>query len=367
MQPLLPAFTRAFDISPAASSLAVSLTTGFLAGAILFVGAISDRFGRKAMIMAALVAAALLTLAVAAAPSWTLLLVLRALTGLALSGVPAIAMTYLAEEVDAPSIGLAVGLTIGGNVFGGMAGRLFAGVLADLMGWRVAIGMVGVAGLLSALVFWKLAPPSRNFAPRRRSGQDLFAAYVAPFRDKGLPLLFVEAFICMGVFVALYNYMGFHLLAPPYSLSQGWVSAIFVCYLLGVVASAWIGDLAGRIGRRKVFWAPLVLMMLGLGLTALEPLPVVVLGIGLFTFGFFGAHSVASSWVGRRAGAYRAQASSIFLFFYYLGGSVIGWAGGYVWTRASWSGFTLALAALMALALVMAARLAFVEPKAPPA
>lgn len=46
---------------------------------------------------------------------------------------------------------------------------------------------------------------------------------------------------------------------------------------------------------------------------------------------------------------------------------MIGWAGGYVWTRASWSGFTLALAALMALALVMAARLAFVEPKAPPA
>ena len=110
VQPLMPLFTRAFSISPAAASLSLSAATGVLAIAMVFAGALSDIVGRKAIMTASLVAAAAATLAASFAPNWTTFVALRALTGLALSGVPAVAMAYLAEEMDRSAIGLAMGL-----------------------------------------------------------------------------------------------------------------------------------------------------------------------------------------------------------------------------------------------------------------
>jgi YNFM family putative membrane transporter len=367
VQPLLPAFVDEFGLGPAAASLAVSAGTGVLAVALLFAGVLADRVARRTMMMTALVAAALLTLAVALAPDWRLLLLARGLTGLALSGVPAVALAYIGEEVDVSSIGLAVGLHIGGNVFGGMAGRLATGVLADHLGWRAAVAVVGGLGLVSAVVFWLALPTAHRFQKRARSFAGAIGGLAAPFRDRGLPWLFLESFLCMGSFVTVYNYIGFRLLAPPYSLSQTHVGLIFALYLLGVISSPLVGDLAGRLGRRKVFWAPIALMVAGVALTAARPLPLVVTGVGLLTFGFFGAHSTASSWVSRRAGAMRAQASSVFLFFYYLGASLVGSIGGLAWSRWGWGGVAILLETLLGLALATALGLVFLKPLDPAA
>ena len=57
-------------------------------------------------------------------PSWHAILVIRALEGLALGGVPAIAIAYLAEEIEPRGLGFAMGLYIAGPAFGGMAGRV---------------------------------------------------------------------------------------------------------------------------------------------------------------------------------------------------------------------------------------------------
>lgn len=362
VQPILPQFARDFGQDAASSSLALSMATGALAGALLFTGVIADRVDRRRMMVFSLVAAALSTLAASVAPSWPLLLAARTLTGLALSGVPAVALTYVGEEVDAGSIGLAVGLHIGGNVVGGMTGRLSSGVLADHFGWRAAIALVGALGLVSAAILWLTLPPSRRFRPRRRSLAGALAGLAAPFRDPGLPWLFLAGFLCMGSFVAIYNYIGFRLLGPPYGLSQTVVGLIFAFYLLGVVSSAWVGELGGRLGRRRVFWAPIALMFVAVALTAARPLGLVVLGVAVLTFGFFGAHSTAASWVGRRAGERRAEAASLFLFFYYLGASVVGTVAGYAFGRFGWNGVVVLIEALLAGALAVAARLVFLPP-----
>lgn len=361
-QPLLPIFTATFGETAASASLAVSLATGALAGSLLFTGVIADRMDRRRMMVFALVAAALLTLVVSISPNWPLLLAARALTGIALSGVPAVALTYVGEEVDVASVGLAVGLHIGGNVFGGMAGRLITGVMADHFGWRVAVAAIGVMGLVCASLLWLTLPASRRFTPRHRAFAAALGGLVRPWRDKGLPWLFLESFLCMGSFVAIYNYIGFRLLAPPYSLSQTVVGLIFTCYLLGIVSSAWVGDLAGRLGRRKVYWAPIAAMAVGVALTGARPLALVILGVALLTFAFFGAHSTASSWVGRRAPGMRAEASSLFLFFYYLGASVVGTLSGFAWGHFGWSGVVALLEGLLGLALAVAIGLVFLKP-----
>jgi YNFM family putative membrane transporter len=175
--------------------------------------------------------------------------------------------------------------------------------------------------------------------------------------DAGLPWLFALAFLLMGAFVSMYNYIGYRLLAPPYAMRQSAVGALSILYLLGIFSSVWAGKLADRLGRRNVLWIVMLAMLGGLLLTLAPSLILIVIGMGLFTFGFFASHSVASSWVGRRARPPQALASALYLFFYYLGSSVVGWFCGFVWERGGWPGVVGLLGAILVAAMLIALRL----------
>jgi YNFM family putative membrane transporter len=358
VQPLLPSFSTAFNVTPAQSSLSLSLTTAALALAVFVAGFVSEGWSRHKLMTLSLTVSALLTIGVSIAPQWHQLLVLRTLEGLALGGVPAVAMAYLAEEVHPDGLGLAMGLYVGGTAIGGMAGRVITGVVADLFSWRVAIGTIGVLGILSMLAFRALLPPSRHFVPRRGLGFTHHrTALLKQFTRPGLSLLFLLGFVLMGSFVTLYNYIGYRLLAPPYQLNQTEIGAIFVVYLTGVVASPWSGRMADTFGRARVLIASLLLMVLGLALTLLHPLAAIAAGIACVTFGFFAGHSVASSWVGRLARDAKGQAAALYLLAYYIGSSVVGSYGGHVWAGFGWNGVAGLVGVLLVIGLVAAMRL----------
>jgi len=354
VQPLLPEFTRDYGVSEAVSALSLSLTTFVLAFGMLFVGALSDAWGRKPIMVVSTLASALLVLASALMPNWSTLLIVRTLLGLTLSGLPAVAMTYLAEEMDVASIGLGMGLYISGNAIGGMAGRLITGVLTDFANWRVGVIVVAIIGLACAWMFWRLLPPSRHFVVQPLNRRALAGRLGVIFHDRGLPWLFAEGFLLLGAFVTVYNYIGYRLLAPPYNLSQAVVGAIFIIYLIGTFSSPWVGHLAGKLGRRKVLWTMMALMLIGTALTILSSLWAIVLGVIVLTFGFFGGHSTVSSWVGRRAGEAKAHASSLYLFCYYMGSSIAGALGGVFYASHGWNGIGIFVGAMALVGLAIA-------------
>jgi MFS transporter, YNFM family, putative membrane transport protein len=106
-----------------------------------------------------------------------------------------------------------------------------------------------------------------------------------------------------------------------------------------------------------VLWIALLIMFLGACITLDTNLLVKIMGIAIFTFGFFGGHSIASSWVGRRATHDKAQASSLYLFFYYVGSSVGGTAGGTFWTSFGWGGVVAMIVCFLIFALILSIRL----------
>lgn len=357
VQPLMPEFSRQFEVTAAQSALSLALTSALLAVTMLFAGPMSDAWGRKAVMTVSLLASAVIVLLSAAAPSWHSFLLLRALLGLALGGVPAVGMAYLTEEVHPDSIGLGMGLYIGGNAAGGLGGRLIASVLSDFYGWRSGVAAVGAIGGIAACVFVRSLPASVHFVRQPLRWRPSVQRFGALFRDPGLPWLFAEGFVLLGAFVTVYNYIGYRLMAPPYAMSQSGVGMIFSVYVVGMFSSSWIGHLAGRLGRRKVLWTMFVLMLGGLALTMAASLWLIVSGIVVITFGFFGGHSIVSSWVGRRAGSAKAQAASTYLFVYYVGSSVAGVAGGLFYAERGWNGVAAFVAALFGVGLLVAWRL----------
>nr|WP_240353908.1 MFS transporter [Pectobacterium brasiliense] len=353
VQPLLPVLSQDFGISPATSSLSLSVSTVMLAFGLLFTGPLSDTIGRKNVMVVSLMLAAICTVICAFMTSWNGVLVMRAMMGLSLSGVAAVAMSYLSEEIHPSVLAFSMGLYISGNSIGGMSGRLVSGVLTDYFPWRVAIGTIGVLALIAAITFWRILPESRHFRPGSLRPKTLLLNSKLHWRDAGLPLLFLEGFLLMGAFVTLFNYIGYRLLAPPYLLSQAVVGLLSVVYLTGSYSSPKAGALTARYGRGPVLSVAILLMLAGLAVTALSPLFAIFGGMMLFTAGFFAAHSVASSWIGQRARRAKGQASSMYLFSYYLGSSLAGTLGGFFWHSFGWMGITAFLSALLLLALVV--------------
>ncbi|MBA4243446.1 MFS transporter [Pseudomonas sp. GD04158] len=357
VQPLLPLLAAHFRVSAASSSLALSLTTLSLALCLLVSGALAESWGRKPVMAAALGLAALLGIACAFVEQWGSLLILRALLGLALSGLPALAMAYVGEEFDPEALPAAMGLYIGGTALGGLLGRLLAGLLSDLGGWPWALGGIAGLGLLALGLFLWLLPPSRHFRAQPLSLRGLLGNFALHLGNPRLRVLFALAFLLMGGFVALFNYVGFRLAGAPFNLSATVIGLLFTVYLLGIFSAGWAGRLVPRFGARQVLFGGIALMLLGVALCAAPWLSAAVVGLALFTLGFFAAHAVASGQVGAHAKGAKAQASALYLCAYYLGSSLVGYVGGYVWEHAGWLALLAVLASLFGLAGALARRL----------
>ncbi|MEE3807400.1 MFS transporter [Lysinibacillus fusiformis] len=354
-QPLLPTFADVFHVSPAVASLSLSVTTFALAVSLIIVSSLSEAWGRKSLMTISIFAASVLTVALAFSPNFEMILGLRVLQGIVFAGLPAIAMAYLGEEMEPASLGVAMGLYISGNSVGGLSGRVIIGTLTDHYNWHIGMMVLGGISLFVSVLFVWMLPSSKHFSPRPLQLKALTKTLLQHLKDPSMLCLYGIGFVLMGSFVTLYNYIGFQLMAPPYNLSATIVGWIFVIYLVGTFSSAWFGSLADRYGRQQMLLLAIAIMLAGAIVTLNGLLTLKIIGITVFTFGFFAAHSIASGWVSRRATHDKAQASSLYLFFYYVGSSVGGTVGGVFWMKYGWVG----VIAMIALFLLIACVLSF--------
>jgi MFS transporter, YNFM family, putative membrane transport protein len=337
-QGVLPAVARDLHVDASRSSLTISAATIGLALAVLPWSLVADRIGRVRAMRIALVGATVLGLVMPWCPTFGTLMTVRVLEGVALGGVPAIAVTYLGDEVRAAHTAIAAGTYVSGTTIGGLLGRLAAGPVAELAGWRVGTFSVAVLAAVAAALFFVLAPDPRGFRPRAVRVRDVWRSVLTHMRTPGLLALYAQGFLLMGGFVAMYNYLAFRLEAPPFAVPAGLASLLFLAYLAGTVSSRVAGDLVERVGRSRVLLVSTAVMVVGAVVTVSPAIPVVLVGLVVMTAGFFGAHSIASGWSGVRATTARAQAASLYNFWYYAGSSLFGYLGGVAFVAFGWVG-----------------------------
>lgn len=353
-QGLLPTLARGLGVSPADAALSVSVATLGVALAVLPWSWVADRVGRLRAMQVAIIASTALGVLVALAPTIEVLLALRLVEGMALGGLPALAVTYLHEEVHPGHTAAAAAAYISGTTIGGAAGRLVAGPLAGLVGWRPALLTVAVVCAIASAVFLRLMPRPRGYRPSGATARTVADGIRVSLRDPALVALYVQGALLMGGFVAVYNYLAFRLEGPEFSLPATVGSLIFAAYAAGTVSSRLPGRLVPRLGRRQVLVGGTVTMAAGALLTLAGSLPLVVLGLLALTAGFFAAHATASAWVGARATTGRAQATALYNVAYYSGSAVVGWVLGYAWSDRGWGAVVASVVGLAAVALTVA-------------
>ncbi|MBB3229346.1 MFS transporter [Halomonas stenophila] len=311
-QPLLPSLREAHGVSTLAANLVMAVSTLALAASLLVFGPLSDAIGRAGIMRVTLLLSAALSLGLALAPSFEVLLVLRALQGFVLGGLPAVAIAWMGDEFEPPALLPAVGLYIGANSLGGISGR----VIGEAAG-----------GLVAHL---------RN--PRLRG------AYLLG----GLNFL---------VFINQYSYIAFRLSEAPFGLGARWLGLLFLTYLGGTLGSSLSGRLSRRLSPPACMALGTLVLMGGTLMTLAGSLVLILAGLTVNAFGFFLAHSMASSWVGRQATRARGSASALYLVFYYTGASLGGlWLEPF-WRSTGWPGVVLGSWLVLGLTLSIALRL----------
>jgi len=334
-QGILPHLAEGFGISAEASSWAIGATTIGVAVGVMPWARLSDRIGRVRAMRIAMAAAMVIGLAAPLMPGFGWFVAARLLEGLALAGLPAIAVTAIAETIRPASLGGAVGTYIAGTTIGGLVGRIVAAEVDDLFGWRWGMGAVALLAAAATVVFLVRIPPT---AVQAGPGLPMLRATLLNLRTPGVVVLVAQAFLLMGGFVAAYNYLAFRLQHAPFDLSLAQVSWIFLAYLAGAASSRWVWRTTRWIPPTGVLLLCAAVMLAGLSLTLLDSLAAVVVGVVLFTGGFFAAHSIASGLVERRAGAGRSLAPPLYNLGYYAGSSLLGWVGGVAFTLGGWPG-----------------------------
>jgi YNFM family putative membrane transporter len=173
--------------------------------------------------------------------------------------------------------------------------------------------------------------------------------------DRTLLAVYAAGFCMFFSFLGLFTYLPFRLVQPPFEFGPGLIGIVYLVYAPGIVASPLAGRLGNLISRRLLLVAALGLTALANVLT-LTSLPLVLLVALLFlSFNNFLAQSTATSLVARGAASGRAGANSMYLFAYYLGGSLGGLIPGLLWQGLGWNGVVAATSGALVVATLVVA------------
>lgn len=352
-QPLLPMVADDFHTTVGDSSLLVSSATIGMALGLFFFSFKADSYSRKKLMTFSLISSAILTIGSTWIPSLTLLIAIGVLKGFVVSGVSAVALAYLTEEVELSLIALAISMYLSGNTIGGMSGRILSTILAGEFGWRNAVLIIGIESLVLGLIFWKFFPESKFFNPQKTDYHLKMKQMKRFLTDPQMLRLYFIAALLMGTFVSIYNYLSFRLETAPFSLSHFFIASIFLMYTFGVLGTMITSRLSKRMEKKQILKYSIILMFSGLLLLISENIYLLIFGLGLFTLCFFAAHTMASQMTALHAKDGKSSATSIYWLFYYFGSSFLGSGTGYLLHSTSWNIFITTLCGALLISYIL--------------
>jgi YNFM family putative membrane transporter len=352
-QPLLPLLREIFHASELQVSLTVSATILATALTAPVVGLIAERRGRKKVIVPSLFLLTIPTALAATSTSLNALIFWRFAQGLFVPGVIAVMLAYVNEEWTGRGVGRAMSAYVSGTVLGGFLGRFLAGVIATHWHWRATFLVLAALNLVGAFVVRAWLPLAKNFVRAEHLQQAINHAK-GHLRNGRLLANFGMGATVLFALVGCFTYANFYLAAAPYHLNSAQLGSIFFVYLLGVVITPQSGWFLDHFGFRRTTILYCSMMIAGLLCTLVKSLPMIIIGLALFSSGVFVAQAAATVQTGAIAGRARSSAAGLYVTFYYLGGSVGAVLTGWCWHWAAWPGCVALLAGISLLSMWLA-------------
>jgi predicted MFS family arabinose efflux permease len=341
-QPLLPLLREIFHASEFAVSLTVSATILATALTAPIIGMIAERRGRKKVIVPSLFLLAIPTALAATSTSLAALIFWRFAQGLFVPGVIAVMLAYINEEWAGRGVGRAMSSYVTGTVIGGFLGRFLSGIIAAHWQWRASFLVIAALNLVGAILVSAWLPLAKNFV-RAEHRQQVVDHAKQHMRSVRLLANFGMGATALFGLVGCFTYANFYLAAPPFRLNSAQLGSIFFVYLLGAIITPQSGRFLDHFGFRRTTILYCAMMITGLLLTLARSLPMIIIGLAIFSSGVFVGQAAATVQTGAIAGRARSSAAGLYVAFYYLGGSIGATLTGLFWRWKGWPGCVMVL------------------------
>lgn len=331
-QPVLPVLADEFKVDAAVASLTVSATVLGIALANLPFGRLADRHALRPILLVGGTVVAVSGLLAAVTHDFSMLVAARFAQGLFIPALTTCVAAFLANNLPAARLNVAMGAYVSATVVGGLGGRLLGGFIHPPLHWRYAF--VSAALLLMAATLasarWLPGVAAR---PHQSEGEHGFGALI---RSGSTLRMCMVGFGAFWIFSTTFNFLPFRLSEPPISASTNLITLLYLTYLLGAV----MGPVSGRLSNRFGSGRTLVIGSLVFGVSIvgllIPSLPVVVLALLGTCAGFFTVHAAASGALNSRLTTSRGRGNALYVLFYYVGGAIGITTSGYAWRIGGW-------------------------------
>lgn len=260
-------------------------------GAIIF-GVLADRYGRRGPLMVSVLLYSIFELATAAAPNFTIFLILRACYGVAMGGEWGVGAALALETLPANARGAASGILQQGYATGYLVAAIVYGLFFQYIGWR---GMFVVGALPAFLVLYirskvQESPAFLERGPQAATGRffGIRLTFLLDFWRQ--PVLFLYAIALMAAF----NFMshGSQDLYPTFLMKQRHfdphlTALVAIAANVGaIIGGTFFGALSQNFGRKKTILLACVLGAASIPLWVYAP-TTALLAVGGFVIQFF--------------------------------------------------------------------------------
>ncbi len=337
-QAVLPDIAESFGVGVLKAGLTITAPLLAVACVAPFAGTISDRLGRKPLIVGAASLLVLPTLLVAAAPNLGVMVFWRFLQGLLLPFIFTVCIAYIGDECPGSHGIRTAGAYSAGTIFGGFSGRMIVGLVAEYGGWRAGFLVIAACSAALALLIGLILPRERNFEPLQGGVRGALSSYVEHFHSRRLLATCLIGFCMLFTNVGGYTYVNFYLAAPPFNLGPSQLGMMFTVYLLGVFTTPVATRFAVRIGRRVTLALSVACTTVGLLLTLWQHLPAVLAGLALMSGGLFVVQALSLGFIATTTRHAKSTAVGLYVTVFYIGGSLGGLVPGSLWNHVGWPG-----------------------------
>ncbi|HJY43508.1 MAG TPA: MFS transporter [Propionibacteriaceae bacterium] len=309
---LAPVVREVLKASGEAAAAAVGTTYALAYGlGFLIFGPLSDRYGRKPVLVPGMVVLAVATAGLAAASSLPMVAVLRSIQGLVAASFSTVALAYVGEALPPRWRATGIGAMSTAFLSAGILGQVYAQAVADALGWRWVFGLAAPAFVIAAIAMATiLLEPPRGGDPVSLGERfkELGAMAIRP----ELTLINAASLPVLLSFVAMYAALG-PLLQTEFELDETGVLFVRLAGLPAILLAPLAGWLVGRYGPVRVAITGYVIAAAGLSAEALSSAALVLLVISSVVFVLGIATIVPSviALVGGRGGSSRAGALAI--------------------------------------------------------
>ncbi|ATO47600.1 MFS transporter [Companilactobacillus farciminis] len=338
IQPIENLIATDFGVSKAVVGILAMVTQLGYAFGLLLIVPLGDIFDRYHLIQFMMILSIVSLIIAFLAPNAAVFAIATTLIGIT-SVAPQIIIPYAGYLAPALQRGKVLGIVLSGLLTGILLSRSFSGLLGSIMPWQDIYLVAAVIDLIFLVIVHRFMPKDQ------RGHQDLNYLSVI----KMLPKLFISqkelrgssinGFCMFGMSNVLWSTLAFYL-ADQYHLGSNVAGLLGLLGIAGVLVAPWVGDLVDQkspkltIGLSMIFsgLAFVIFWLVGFWIIGLI-VGIVLLDLGT-QFSQVSNQAIVQS-INRKQSS---RNNSVFMFSYFLGGSIGTLSATWAWGKFGWSG-----------------------------